>query len=137
MNGAGGTRGGVGSFLLGLAMLAGGVYLLLQSIQVSNVFTWGYGLYRMGSFSLTGGMILIPMVFGIGLIFWNARNLAGWILAVGSLVALVFGVLASLQFHIRSMSLFELLVVLVLVAGGAGLFFRSLLDHPSEPAAKN
>lgn len=137
MNGAGGTRGGVGSFLLGLTMLAGGVYLLLQSIQVSNVFSWGYGLYRMGSFSLTGGMILIPMIFGIGMIFWNARNFVGWTLAVGSLVALVFGVLASLQFHIRSMSLFELLVVLVLVAGGAGLFFRSLLDQPSEKSAKN
>lgn len=137
MNGAGGTRGGVGSFLLGLTMLAGGVYLLLQSIQVSNVFSWGYGLYRMGSFSLTGGMILIPMIFGIGMIFWNARNFVGWTLAVGSLVALVFGVLASLQFHIRSMSLFELLVVLVLVAGGAGLFFRSLLDQPSEKSVKN
>lgn len=126
MNGAGGTNGGVGAFLLGLVMMMGGGYLLLQSIQVSNTFSLGFGLYHWSSFSVTSGMILIPMFFGVGLIFWNSRNPLGWVLAVGSLVALVFGVISSLNFHIRPMSLFDLLVILTLCVGGCALFLRSL-----------
>jgi len=126
--GAGGSRGGVGSFFLGLAMLVGGVYLLLQSITVSNGFSLGYGYYHMGSFPVTGGMILLPALLGVAMIFWNARNYLGWLLFVGSLGAMVFGVVASLQFHLRSMSLFDLLIILVMVFGGAGLFLRSLRD---------
>jgi len=132
MNGAGGTRGGVGSFLLGLAMMVAGGYLLLQSIKVTTVFSLGYGLYRWGGYSLTTGMVLIPMMFGVGMIFWNARNWLGWILALGSLISIVVGVLASIQFHIIHMSLFDLLVVLILAVGGAGLFLRSLFDSPSK-----
>jgi hypothetical protein len=126
--GTGGSIGGVGSFFLGLAMLVGGVYLLLQSITVSNGFSIGYGYYHMGGFAVTGGMILLPAVIGIAMVFWNSRNYFGWLLFVGSLVALIFGVIASLQFHLRSMSLFELLTILVLVFGGTGLFLRSLQD---------
>jgi hypothetical protein len=135
MNGAGGTRGGVGSFLLGLAMMVAGGFLLLQSIKVTTVFSLGYGLYRWGGYSMTTGMVLIPMLLGIGMIFWNARNWFGWILALGSLIALVVGVLASIQFHIIHMSLFELLVVLILAVGGAALFARSLLDSPPKGGA--
>jgi len=130
MNGAGGTQGGVGSFFLGFLMLVGGGFLLLQSIQVTNGFSMGYGLYQMGAFSLTGGMIFIPMFFGVGMIFWSARNPFGWLLAVGSLAALIFGVITSLQFRMRTMSLFELLCILVLFVGGAALFLRSLVARP-------
>ena len=131
MKGAGGTEGGIGSFLLGFAMMSGGGYLLLQSIQVTQGFSFGYGLYRFGGFSLTTGMILIPIIFGIGMIFWNSRNIFGWLLTGGSLIALIFGVLASLQFRIRTMPLFELLIILILLVGGIALFLKSL--RPNQP----
>jgi len=131
MQGAGGTEGGIGSFLLGFAMMSGGGYLLLQSIQVTQGFSFGYGLYRFGGFSLTTGMILIPIIFGIGMIFWNSRNIFGWLLTGGSLIALIFGVLASLQFRIRTMPLFELLIILILLVGGIALFLKSL--RPNQP----
>ncbi len=126
MKGAGGTDGGIGSFLIGFAMLCGGGYLLLQNIQVSNSFGFGYGLYQFGNFSLTSGMILIPILFGIGMIFWNSKNIFGWLLAGGSVIALIFGVLSSLHFRIRPMSLFDLLVILTLTVGGLALFLKSL-----------
>ena len=39
--------------------------------------------------TFTSGMVLIPFIFGIGIIFYNARNFLGWLLAGGSLVALM------------------------------------------------
>lgn len=50
----------------------------------------------------------------------------GWLLSIGSLVALIFGVISTIQFTFRAMSAFDLIVVLVLAAGGLGLFLNSL-----------
>lgn len=128
MKGAGGTTGGFGGFFLGLVMLCGGTYLLLNSIAVASSFGWGSRLYGVsfGGVGVTGGMLLIPFVIGIGLLFYNARNVLGWLLAGGALVALVFGVLASVSFRMQGMTAFELLAILVLAVGGLGLFLRSL-----------
>ncbi|MEQ1636237.1 MAG: hypothetical protein ABL903_06060 [Methylococcales bacterium] len=130
MRGAGGTNGGIGQFWLGLAMMCGGFYLLFKSILVSTSFGFGYQLYGLnlfGSlFSITSGMVMIPFIFGIGMIFYNAKNLLGWILTLGSLIALIFGVIASMHFSFITMSAFDLLVILVLAFGGLGLFLKSL-----------
>lgn len=81
------------------------------------------------SASITGGMLLIPFVFGTGMIFYNARNLVGWALAVGAVSAMIIGVLADLRFTLHDMTLFDLLTILVLSVGGLGLFLSSLRSH--------
>ena len=124
--GAGGRKGGEGSFILGLIMMIGGGYLLLQSIVVRPDFSLGRQLYSVGGIPVTSGMVLIPFMFGVGLIFYNARNWLGWLLAGGSIIALVFGVIASIDFQFARMTAFELIVILVLLVGGIGLFLRSL-----------
>ncbi len=126
MRGAGGSDGGVGRFFIGLIMLIAGGYLFLNAIHVTNRFSLGFGLYSFGGFRLTTGMVLIPFIFGVGIIFYNSKNWLGWLLTVGSLVMLGFGVISSISFRMRPMSAFELLTILVLVAGGAGIFLSSL-----------
>jgi hypothetical protein len=127
--GAGGTPGGAGHFLVGLIMACTGFYLLLDNIVVSHGFHMGYALYRVpfaGSWNITGGGLLIPFMFGVGWIFYNARAPWGWILAAGSLAAIVLGVLMSLSITLQTMSLLNLIIILVLTVGGLGLFARSL-----------
>jgi len=124
--GAGGSQGGEGSFVIGLIMMIAGGYLLLRSIMVMPQFGLGNQMYSIGGFAVTTGMVLVPFIFGVGMIFYNARNWLGWLLAGGALVALVFGVLASINFQLIRMSAFDLLVILVLFVGGIGLFLRSL-----------
>lgn len=126
MRGAGGTNGGLGLFFIGLVMMCGGLYMLLNAINVYSHFGFGARLYGIGGMGITSGMIMIPFMFGVGIIFYNARNWAGWLLAGGSLVALVFGVISSIQFTFRAMTAFDLIVILVLTVGGLGLFMRSL-----------
>jgi hypothetical protein len=65
-------------------------------------------------------------MFGIGLIFYNSKNIFGWVLSLGSITALIFGVISSIRFSFRSMTSFDLIVILVLAIGGLGLFLRSL-----------
>jgi len=128
-DGAGGSSGGIGRFLLGLAMLIGGGYLLLKSIRVYNTFSLGFGMYRVGGMSITSGMILIPMMFGIGMVFYNSKNPFGWLLFIGSLISLIFGVISSIHFQFKHMDLFDLLVILILFVGGFGTLLSSLRDY--------
>lgn len=130
MKGAGGTSGGLGHFFIGLIMMCGGFYMLLNAITVTSSFGMGMRLYGMsamgGNYNITSGMIMIPFMFGVGLIFYNSKNILGWILSLGSISALIFGVISSIRFSFRSMTSFDLIVILVLAIGGLGLFLRSL-----------
>jgi len=132
MRGAGGTPGGTLLFPLGIIMMIGGFYLLLSSIVIRAHWGLGHSLYSLGGFGITSGMILIPFLFGVGFVFYDSRSKIGWVLAIGSLVALIFGVIASVNFSFRSMSAFDLIVILVLAFGGVGLVLKSLTPPHSR-----
>ena len=131
MRGAGGTEGGIGRFFIGLVMMMAGGYLFLHNIHVSVGFGMGYRFFSFWGVGITSGMVLVPFLFGVGMIFYNARNIIGWTLAVGSLVMLSFGVITETRFHLRGMTAFELLTILVLMVGGIGLFLGSLRSSKS------
>ncbi|MDC1297371.1 hypothetical protein N8Z37_03585 [Octadecabacter sp.] len=124
--GAGGTRGGEGNFFIGIVMMIAVGYLLLRGIMVRPQFGVGNAMYSIVGFPGTTGLVLVPFAFGVGMIFYNSRNWIGWLLAGGSVVALVVGVIASINFTLVRMSAFDLLVIIILLVGGIGLFLRSL-----------
>jgi hypothetical protein len=131
MQGAGGTKGGIGSFFLGLGMFFVGLYLMLSNIRVTNGFGLSSSVFRLGGqggIQVTTGYILIPFIIGIILIFYNAKSLIGWVLTVLSLGLLIFGIIASMRFYWQGLSAFDTLVIIVLLFGGLGIFLRSLKD---------
>jgi uncharacterized protein len=123
--GAGGTPGGVGSFILGAIMALAGGYILTNQIVVTNSF-WSYRVPFLGQVSAFG-VILIPFLIGVGMIFFNYRSVVGWILAGGSLVLILVGVITNLQVYFAPTSLFVTLIMLVLLVGGIGLMVRGLI----------
>lgn len=127
VTGAGGSPGGLAPFFLGIAMTIAGGYLLLNALRVLHGF--GGGLYSIGGFNVTGGMILIPFIIGTGIIFYDASKWYGWALAAGSLLALIIGAIASVRFSFEGMTAFDLILILVLFFGGMGLVLRSVRDR--------
>jgi hypothetical protein len=123
MRGAGGTEGGIGQFLLGLLMAVGGAYLLTQQVMVTSGF-WGW--FGPSTF----GLSLLPLVLGIGILFFDGRSLAGWILTACGAVIIGLGILTNLRIYFAPTSLFNTLVMLLLLAGGLGLVARSLRPQP-------
>ena len=117
--GAGGTPGGIGQFFGGLAMAAGGAYLLMNQVTVSSGYwqLWGYNAF---------GLSLIPLLIGIGFLFFDGRSKAGWILTLIGSVVIFLGILTNLTIFFRPTSLFNTMIILVLLAGGLGLIARSL-----------
>ena len=122
VRGAGGTPGGLWEFLLGTGMAVAGGYLLLNQVTVTSGF-WGFWGGH------TFGLSLVPFIFGVGLLFFDGRSKPGWLLVFAGTVIIFSGIIANLQIYFRTTTLFETLVMLVLLAGGIGLVARSLRAH--------
>ena len=119
----GGTPGGLGHFLLGFAMACLGGYLLANQVMVAGSYWNFYG-------GNTFGITLLPMLIGIGLLFWNGRSIFGWLLTAGGALFILAGVIANLHIYFQPTSLFNTIVMLVLLVGGLGLIARALRSHP-------
>ena len=117
--GAGGTPGGVGQFFAGVVMAAAGGYLLTNQVQVTTGF-WHF--WGGASFGLT----LLPLLVGVGFLFFNGKSTVGWLLTVVGLAIIFAGILMNLDIYFRTTSLFNTLVMLVLLAGGIGLIAKAL-----------
>lgn len=120
--GAGGTPGGIVEFFIGLAMSAAGAYLLTNQVTVTSSF-WSF--YGYNAFGFT----LLPLIFGIGILFFNGKSKIGWLLVIAGLVIIFAGIIANLNIYFRPTSLFNTLMMLALLAGGIGLIARSLVAH--------
>jgi hypothetical protein len=122
MRGAGGTPGGIGLFICGLAMVVAGGYLLLEHVVVS---TNGWVLFGYNAF----GLSLLPLLIGIGFLFFDGRSIWGWALTAAGALIIVVGILANLSAYFRATSLFDTLIIFALLAGGIGVIARSLRAH--------
>lgn len=121
-NDVGGTPGGFGHFVIGFAMACLGGYLLTNQVTITGSYWSFYG-------GNTFGITLIPMLIGIGLLFWNGRSIIGWVLTAAGALFILAGVLANLHIYFQPTSLFHTLVMLVLLVGGLGLIARALQPH--------
>jgi hypothetical protein len=120
----GGTPGGAGEFLLGLAMMAAGIYLVFDHVTVHTSFWHFFGSTR-SSFGAT----LIPLLVGIGVLSFNGKSVLGWLLAAGGVLLIVLGVLMNLDVYFQPTSLWVTIMMFGLIAAGLGLFAKGLRPH--------
>jgi hypothetical protein len=119
LRGAGGTEGGLGTFLIGFIMAIAGAYLLTSQVTVTTGYwrLWGYNAF---------GLTLLPFVVGIAFLFFDGKSVVGWVLTVAGAVILFLGIIMNLDIYFRATSLFNTILMLVLLLGGIGLVARSL-----------
>ncbi len=122
--GAGGTPGGIGQFFAGLIMAGIGAYLFLNQVEVTTSWgrLWGFNAF---------GLSLVPMLVGVGMLFFNGKSAAGWILTILGFGIIVAGVLMNMDIYFRPTSLYNTLFMLALLAAGLGLITRSLAPRKS------
>lgn len=126
--GPGGTRGGTGEFLIGLVMAVAGGWLLANQVQVVS---GGWTLYGYNAF----GLSLVPFIAGVALVFFNGRSVLGWLLLLAGLTIIGAAVLMNMSIYFRQNTLFNTLMMLMLLFGGLGLIARSVREHePPKPS---
>ena len=103
-------------------MAVAGAYMLMSRIVVNSGF-WNWGGYN------TFGLSLIPLIFGIGFVFFNGKSIIGWLLVFVSSVIIIAGILMNLQIYFQSTSLFNTIIMIILFAGGLGLIARAIVER--------
>jgi len=124
--GAGGTPGGVGEFFIGLLVAAVGFYLLFSHVQVHSSY-WNF--MGFGGVGRSFGISLIPLMFGIGILFVNSKSVLGWFLSVGGLLFILAGILMNLDIYFQNTSLMNTLIMVAMIAAGLGLIVKGLRPH--------
>jgi uncharacterized protein len=118
IRGAGGTTGGIGQFFLGLALAGLGFYLFLDRVNVMSNFQTLFGGH--------GGLFLLPLGLGVGLLFFSARSVVGWVLVVGSLLTVTISIVANLTLFFRPTNFLQTAGMVALIATGFIAMIRSL-----------
>ncbi len=119
--GAGGTSGGMGTFLAGLAMAIAGGYLFMRNVNVSTGYwtVWGYNGF---------GLSLFPLLIGVGMLFFSGKSKIGWLLTFAGVIIIFVGIISSLNVYFATTNLFNTLTMLILLVGGIGLVAKSLKE---------
>jgi hypothetical protein len=149
------------SFLLGAVLLSMGAFLFFNQVMVSSQAidlgrglrfgqgfgrTWGGGYgsgIGGGGFGLpqglgdSFGLLLIPLVIGVCLLFALRNQRWGWFLVLASVAALAVGVLQTLIMRFQPTTLWNLLTMMALIGSGGGLMFRSLRGYDDDKEQKD
>lgn len=129
MSDVGGTPGGLGEFALGFVMTCVGGYLISNQVTVVGSY-WNF--WGGNSFGIT----LIPLLFGVGILFFNGRSTIGWLLTAAGALFILAGVIANMHIYFRRETLFNTLLMLILLVGGLGLVAKSMRAHHKPATAE-
>lgn len=113
------------TFFLGLLMFGGGLFMILQNTQVTNSFGYGH-FYYIGSWGVPNGMVMLPVLIGIMMLFLMEKKLPGWIVTVLGIIFILFTIISNVRIHWATTSAYMFILMFGLVAAGGGLMLRIL-----------
>ncbi len=124
-------RNPLGQFVIGMVMLAAGLYWFMSNVTVSTYFGFHIWGYRLGA-----GLVVAPFIAGIIWLFLNVDSMGAKILTVVGVVIILAAVISNIRFIFRSTSLYVYLVMLILIFGGAALVGQVLFRWPKDEDEK-
>lgn len=118
-------------FLAGLAMLFLGMYWFMSSVTVRT----GFYNIRIGPFS-TGGLIVVPFIVGVIWLFINGDSFAAKLVTGLGLLLIVGSIIAGTSFRFHQRNLYEYLLMLIFIFGGAAIVLKILFANDNKPKRK-
>jgi hypothetical protein len=115
-------KGNILTFFGGIIVLLVGLYVIFQNTTISTGFT----LTRVLGFTPNFGLVLLPLLIGIIVLFFNERSILGWLLIIVGILIIVVGILMGLRIYFRPVSLFEGILMFGMTAAGIGLTLKGL-----------
>lgn len=111
-------------FLGGLAMLIAGLFIFAQKVMVSSSF---FGGMRIGGMHMNNGMIMIPLIIGIIWMFASGGSFISKVFTGMGVLIIIAAIVISTNISLVHVSLYEWIIILVLIFGGLGILARILL----------
>lgn len=115
-------------FLIGLAMLCVGGYAFANNVSVHTGF---YG-FRIGTFQLHAGLVIVPFIVGIMMLFVSPEKFVSKLVTGLGLLIIIASIIMGTTFTFRSTSLYVYLLMLIGMFGGLALVLKVLLKKPES-----
>ena len=124
-----GVGGIMKNLLAGIAFFVLGVFLITQNTVVRTGFNLG-GLT--GGYNPPFGVMLIPVLIGIILLFAMKKQTWGWILIGFGLATILLGLLLGLEIYFKPTNLYVTILMFGCAAVGVGLMIRGVIQSNSK-----
>lgn len=105
----------------GMALIMVGLFLLFNHVRVTSGYAslWGWSGNSIG-------YLMIPLLLGVGWVFYNARSVWGWLISIVSLFMIVFSIISGLRIWFAPVSMIDLIIMLVPFAIGAAFVLKGM-----------
>ena len=111
-------------FVGGVIMLVVGLYILSQKVMVSS----SYGFFSLWGGRFSSGLIMVPLIIGV----------VSKVFTVLSVILIIAAIVASTRIWLVTITMYEWVLILVLIFGGAGLVAKVLFaNNKSEKSKKD
>lgn len=110
-------------FVIGLVMLIVGLFIFSQKVMVSSSFLGGF--LRFGGIHFSNGLIMVPFIAGIIWLFAGGK-LGAKILTGAGVLFVVVTIIMTTNIRLVYITLYEWVLILVLIFGGCGMLLRVL-----------
>ena len=118
------TKRNLWLFVIGVVMLAVGLFIFSQKVLVSSSFLSGWSI---GGLHITSGLIVVPLIIGVIWMFITEANLISKIFTGLSVILIIVAVIMSTRIYLETVTLFDWILMLVLIFGGLALVLKTLL----------
>ena len=114
------------SFFVGLLLMGGGLFMIFQNIEVTS--SWGYGgsFFRIGGFGLPNGLIMLPIIIGIGMLFLMEKKIFGWVVLSLGIIIVLLSVMMTTHLHWIRSGAFTFIVMFGMTAAGGAMVLKEV-----------
>lgn len=113
-------------FLAGLAMLIAGLFIFSQKVMVYSSFLGGGFGFNIGGMNMRSGLVIVPFIIGVVWMFASEGSFASKAFTAAGVLIIILAVIMTTNITLVHITLYEWVLILVLIFGGAGLLIRIL-----------
>jgi uncharacterized protein len=113
--------------ILGFCLVGLGLMLFFNHVQVGSSFMGMFGMGNHGT-----ALVLIPLMVGLGMLFFDYKNRLAWIITAACCALLIFSVLASLVITFAHISMLGLVIMLLPFSLGAAFIMKGLTARNAQ-----
>lgn len=109
-------------FYIGVILISIGVFFLLNKAVVHS----GFSGWTIGGINVSTGLVVVPLMVGIIWLFNNPKSLIARLITIVGSIFIVVSIIMNMRISFRSATMFEYVLMTMLMAAGIGLLLKSL-----------
>ena len=108
-------------FYIVIVLIFAGIFFLLSKAVVRSSWL----TFTVGGVNVSTGLIVIPLMFGVAWLFYNPKSFVAKMITVYGAIAIIGAIIISLRITFTTTSLFDYLIMILLIASGTGMLLRA------------